>query len=75
MKNKTDIIFAGMSTVYEVMAARQVGIKCMAVSLITNLCNPTYDEIIEVNHEEVIECAKLRGAAMVKFITKVLQKF
>ena len=64
-----------MSTVYEVMAARQVGIKCMAVSLITNLCNPTYDEIIEVNHEEVIECAKLRGAAMVKFITEVLQKF
>ena len=47
----------------------------MAVSLITNLCNPTYDEIIEVNHEEVIECAQKRGHAMVNFIAKVLEKF
>jgi len=65
----------GMSTVYEVVAARHCGIKCFAVSLITNECKPTYDVIVDVNHEEVIQCAKERGAAMVNFITKVLEKW
>lgn len=65
----------GMSTVYEVVAARHCGIKCFAVSLITNECKPTYDVIVDVNHEEVIECAKARGVAMCNFITKVLEKW
>ena len=43
------------------MAARHCGIKCFAVSLITNQCNPTYDEVTDVNHEEVVECGRVRG--------------
>ena len=34
----------GMSTAYEVIAARHAGMKCFAVSLITNLCQPNYNQ-------------------------------
>lgn len=65
----------GMSTVYEVVAARHCEIKCFAISMITNICNPTYDVKTEVNHEEVIECATTRGDAMVKLITAIISKW
>ena len=55
------------------MAARHCGIKCFAVSLITNKCNPTYDEVSDVNHEEVMECGRVRGkvslSEFVKFVS------
>ena len=38
----------GMSTVYEVVAARQCDLKCLAISLITNECKTSYDEVNEV---------------------------
>ena len=34
----------GMSTAYEAIAARHVGMKCFAVSLITNLCQSNYNQ-------------------------------
>jgi len=65
----------GMSTAYEVIAARHAGIKCFAVSLITNLCQPNYKQVVNANHEEVIECAKERGALMVEFISNCIAKW
>lgn len=52
----------GMSTVYEVVAARQCGLKCLAISLITNECKTSYDEVNEVSHEEVMEVADKEGS-------------
>jgi hypothetical protein len=52
----------GMSTVYEVLAARQCGLKCLAISLITNECKTSYEEVNEVSHEEVVEVADKEGS-------------
>jgi len=65
----------GMSTVYEVLAARQCGLKCLAISLITNECKTSYKEVNEVSHEEVVEVADKRGKAMVKFITEIISRW
>ena len=45
----------GMSTVPEVIVANQVGIKCAAVSVITDECDP--DNLMPVNIAEIIEVA------------------
>jgi purine-nucleoside phosphorylase len=45
----------GMSTVPEVIVANQLGIKCAAVSVITDECNP--DNLRPINIEEIIEIA------------------
>lgn len=45
----------GMSTVPEVIVANQSGIKCAAVSVITDICDP--DNLKPVNIAEIIEVA------------------
>jgi len=45
----------GMSTVPEVIVARQLGLKCAAVSVITDECDP--DNLQPVNIEEIIAIA------------------
>ena len=45
----------GMSTVPEVIVANQVGIKCAAISVITDECDP--DNLKPVNIAEIIEVA------------------
>lgn len=45
----------GMSTVPEVIVANQVGIKCAAISVITDECDP--DNLNPVNISEIIEVA------------------
>jgi purine-nucleoside phosphorylase len=45
----------GMSTVPEVIVANQVGLRCAAVSVITDECDP--DNLKPVNIEEIIEVA------------------
>lgn len=45
----------GMSTVPEVIVANQVGIKCAAISVITDECDP--DNLKPVNIPEIIEIA------------------
>lgn len=45
----------GMSTVPEVIVANQIGIKCAAVSVITDECDP--DNLQPVNIAEIIEVA------------------
>jgi purine-nucleoside phosphorylase len=45
----------GMSTVPEVIVANQVGMKCLAVSVITDECDP--DNLKPINIAEIIEAA------------------
>jgi len=50
----------GMSTVPEVLAARHMGIKVLAISCVTNMAAGIVDQAI--NHEEVLETGqKVRG--------------
>jgi purine-nucleoside phosphorylase len=46
----------GMSTVPEVIAARQMGIKVLAISCVTNMAAGTTDAVI--SHEEVLEVGR-----------------
>jgi len=64
----------GMSTTYEVIAARHCGIRCFAVSLITNICSLDYNDE-GANHEEVIEVGRVRSQAMTKFMAEVLKRW
>ena len=45
----------GMSTVPEVIVANHVGLKCSAISVVTDECDP--DNLVPVAIEEIIECA------------------
>ncbi|GCE13472.1 purine-nucleoside phosphorylase [Tengunoibacter tsumagoiensis] len=56
----------GMSTVPEVVVARQMGMRVLGISLITN--EATGNETQEVNHEEVMQAAE---AARIKFAALV----
>ena len=46
----------GMSTVPEVIVARQMGIKVLAISCVTNMAAGTTDA--QINHEEVLEIGR-----------------
>ena len=61
----------GMSTVPEVIAARQMGIPCFAMSIITDLGVP--GKIVEVTHEEVQKVAAAAEIKMTKIFTKMLE--
>jgi purine-nucleoside phosphorylase len=59
---------AGMSTVPEVLAARHMGIRCLALSCVTNMAAGIASEPID--HEEVLEV----GAAAVVGLTALLRE-
>ncbi|HET9363556.1 MAG TPA: purine-nucleoside phosphorylase, partial [Candidatus Angelobacter sp.] len=46
----------GMSTVLETIAARQMGIKVLAISCVTNMAAGTTNQ--PINHEEVLEIGR-----------------
>lgn len=62
----------GMSTVPEVIAARQMGIPCFAMSIITDLGVP--GKIVEVTHDEVQKVAATAETKMTKIFTKLIEK-
>ena len=61
-----------MSTVPEVIAARHMGLKCFAVSVITDLGVP--GKIVEVTHEEVIEAAGKAEPEMTRVIMELIKE-
>lgn len=61
----------GMSTVPEVIAARQMDIPCFAMSIITDLGVP--GKIVEVTHEEVQKVASKAEAKMTKIFTGMIE--
>jgi len=60
----------GMSTVPEVIVANQLGIKCAAVSVITDECDP--DNLKPVNIAEIIEVAGHADTKLAKIFCDVL---
>ena len=63
----------GMSTVPEVIAARALGIHCVAVSCLTNYAAGVLDE--PLNHEEVLETTKLAQAGFQRLVAESIRRF
>jgi purine-nucleoside phosphorylase len=60
----------GMSTVLEVIAARHLGLRCAALSLVTNLGAGISEEVLD--HEEVIAAGKAAAADVQQLLTRML---
>ncbi len=63
----------GMSTVPEVIAARALGIRCVAVSCLTNFAAGVTDEPLD--HEEVLEIGKLVEHDFQKLVAASVARF
>jgi purine-nucleoside phosphorylase len=62
----------GMSTVPEVITAHHMGIRCLAVSVITDECDP--DNLHPVSLQEIIAAATAAEPALNRLLTKVIEK-
>jgi purine-nucleoside phosphorylase len=62
----------GMSTVPEVIVAKQVGIKCAAISVITDECDP--DNLKPVNITEIIEVAEKSDTVLSNLLEAVIKE-
>jgi purine-nucleoside phosphorylase len=60
----------GMSTVPEVIAARHMGLKCFAVSVISDLGVP--GKIVEITHQHVINAASAVEPLMTRIIREMI---
>lgn len=63
-----------MSTVHEVIVARHAGMRCFALSLITNMVVTDYDSKNKANHEEVLETGRLRAEQMEKLVSNLVER-
>lgn len=61
----------GMSTVPEVIAANQVGIKCAAISVITDECDP--DNLQPVDIAEIIQVAGQADVVLSNLLAEVIE--
>ncbi|XP_035489310.2 purine nucleoside phosphorylase [Scophthalmus maximus] len=64
----------GMSTVHEVIAARHAGMRCFALSLISNCTVMEYDSQEKANHEEVLETARQTAAQLEKLVSTIVAR-
>uniref|UniRef100_A0AC35U6Q8 Purine nucleoside phosphorylase n=1 Tax=Rhabditophanes sp. KR3021 TaxID=114890 RepID=A0AC35U6Q8_9BILA len=64
----------GMSTCHEVTVARQIGMKCLGFSLITNIANLDADSSVEVSHEEVLEISAKASTRACKFVADIITR-
>jgi purine-nucleoside phosphorylase len=62
----------GMSTVAEVIAARQVGMKVLAISCVTNMAAGILDQ--QINHEEVLETGRKIAGQFKSLLRDVVPK-
>jgi purine-nucleoside phosphorylase len=62
----------GMSTAGEVIAARHMGVKCLAISCVTNMAAGILDQ--PINHEEVLETGERVKGAFVSLLRAVLPR-
>ncbi len=60
----------GMSTVPEVIAANQMGMKVLGLSVITNECNPSDNKLFA--HKDVVEVATIAGEKLQGLVKLVL---
>lgn len=63
-----------MSTVHEVIAARHTGMRCFAMSLISNRSVMDYDSQEKANHEEVLETGKMRAKYLEKLVSTLVAR-
>jgi len=63
----------GMSTVPEAIVARHAGLKCFAVSVITDL--GIVGEVHQVSHEEVLEAAVAAEPKLTTIVTGIIESF
>ncbi|XP_024136225.1 purine nucleoside phosphorylase isoform X1 [Oryzias melastigma] len=64
----------GMSTVHEVIVARHAGMRCFALSLISNRAVMDYDSQEKANHEEVLETGRLRAQQLEKMVSTIVAR-
>lgn len=62
----------GMSTVPEVIAARHMGLRCLAISCVTNMAAGILPQAID--HEEVLETGARVRATLVELLTGILPR-
>lgn len=60
----------GMSTVPEVIVANQLGIKCIAFSVLTDVCDP--DKLQPIDIEDIMLSAKKGEQSLIKIINKLI---
>jgi purine-nucleoside phosphorylase len=60
----------GMSTVPEVIAARHMGVRCMAISCVTNMAAGILPQ--KINHEEVLETGAKVRETLVSLLKELL---
>ena len=61
----------GMSTALEVIAARHMGVRCLGLSVVTNLASGVGTE--STDHAEVIAAGKAAASRLQSFLTALLQ--
>ena len=61
----------GMSTIPEVIAARHVGIKCCAISVLTDECDP--DDLKPIDIEEIIRIAGMAEKKLIDLLLAALR--
>nr|XP_057946081.1 purine nucleoside phosphorylase-like isoform X2 [Doryrhamphus excisus] len=72
MLHKLGADAVGMSTVHEVITARHAGMRCFAMSLITNRAVMDYDSQEKANHEEVLETGRLRAVQLERLVSAMV---
>ena len=72
MMRNMDADFIGMSTVFEVIASKFLGMKVLTLSLITNPAADRYQR--GMSHEEVIEALDKMGPKVSDFVTGCVKK-
>jgi purine-nucleoside phosphorylase len=70
MQRKFGADVAGMSTVPEVLAAIQVGMSVLGLSLVTNVANP--DISVKADHSEVLQAGRAGADKMELIVRRVL---
>ncbi len=61
---------AGMSTVQEVIAARQMGIRCLGISVVTNMAAGVLPE--KIDHEAVLEVGASAAASLTALLRELV---
>ena len=68
------LMHTGMSVSPEVIVARQVGLRVLAMSLVTNACAMDHDTDVATNHEEVLEVGRNRAKHMQHLVSTVVSR-
>jgi purine-nucleoside phosphorylase len=63
----------GMSTVPEIIVANQMGLRCFAMSLITDECDP--DNLAPVTLEDILAVARATEPKLTRILSRLIREF